>query len=225
MVLLVVAVLLACAPPAEAQRPKGKEKDPGEKTTEKMVKAGQIRGTITSINESKKSLKLKLKVSYTVPDKGAIQAFLNAQRDYQVALLKRDVNAAANAQRTMLEQQARMYKVESKDVDYEVQSQDEVVVRTMILPERFDDRGKVIKKFTREQLKELKGDPKLPGYKAEFSDLIQGQLVEARLVRKPGRPPRPKKGKDALEGGLDALDDYQPHASMILILGSPPPPR
>jgi len=65
----------------------------------------------------------------------------------------------------------------------EIQVADEVVVRVKNAPRQFDEKGKPINP-TAAQLKELKGDPKLPGYNADFSDLKNGQIVTIYLGRR-----------------------------------------
>jgi hypothetical protein len=83
-----------------------------------------------------------------------------------------------------------------------------VLVRTAQPREEFDEKGR-LRKFTREELKELKGpDPKVPGYKAEFSDLSAGQIVQVSL----GKP----KG-----AGAEATR----YATMIVVLKEAPPAR
>ena len=60
---------------------------------------------------------------------------------------------------------------------------DEVKVRTKNPPIQYDDKGNK-KKYTAKELKDLKGDSKLPGYTAEFGDLKTNQYVQITLVRK-----------------------------------------
>jgi len=86
--------------------------------------------------------------------------------------------------------------------DVKVMTIDDVKIRTKNPPVAYDDKGNK-KKYTAKELKELKGDSKLPGYTAEFNDLKQNQVVEVSLVRK-----KSDKGK-------------QPLASMILIVNQP----
>ena len=64
----------------------------------------------------------------------------------------------------------------------EIPLADDAVIRFKKPPKQYDDNGKQITP-TEAQLKELKGDPKLPGYKAEISDLKPGQVLEVRLSR------------------------------------------
>jgi len=80
--------------------------------------------------------------------------------------------------------------------DIEVRVADDVVVRFRKVPVQFDDKGKPITP-TQEQLRALKGDPKLPGYAADYGDLKAGQIVEIRLGKR-------KAQKDAKEGDSDA---------------------
>lgn len=99
-----------------------------------------------------------------------------------------------------------------KNVDVEWQSIDDVKVRKPNPPPQFDSKGRVKKRYTRKELRELKGDPKLPGFPAEFSDLKPGQYVQVTLVRKKGRPRRVKGVPDP---------EYSPHMSLIVILSEP----
>jgi hypothetical protein len=219
---LCVPVLLSIAPLAEAQR-KVADKDL-EKNSEKMIKAGQLVAKVAAVYESKKSLRLT--VAYSVPklNQGAVTGLAQAQQQYTQALSRRppDYNAARQAQLQMLRHQANLYTYEQKSKDVEVETIDDLIVRNMKRPEKFDDKGKVVKKFTKEELKELKGDPKLPGWKAEFSDIQTQQLVRVHLVKKKGaRPPPRKKDKE----DPDLLADHQPKASMIVILRDPPPAK
>jgi len=66
--------------------------------------------------------------------------------------------------------------------DYLYQATDDSVVRLYQLP-KVDEAG-LPKKYTPEELKDLKGDdPKLIGYKAIFGDLKEGQTVRLSLAR------------------------------------------
>jgi len=189
--------------------------------TERMVQAGQLAGKIMSVAESNKSIRIQITLTYTVLDEGEANGLLQAQVKYQQALYKRppDLNALRDAQIDMLRHQAKLYKIEQKTQDLEVKASDDVKVRTLTPPEVFDDKGE-LKKLTAQDLKELKGDnPRLPGYNAEFSDLHEGQLVQVNLTRKPGAPIRSttRRGKDTDPDLL--LSDYEPKASVIVILG------
>jgi len=73
-------------------------------------------------------------------------------------------------------------QVNSKQ-NVKVMTLDDVKVRTKNPPVAYDDKGNK-KKYTAKELKELKGDSKLPGYSAGFEDLKTNQYVQVSLVRK-----------------------------------------
>jgi hypothetical protein len=79
----------------------------------------------------------------------------------------------------------------TKDFDLEVQ--DKVVYRKLILPVEYDDTGN-IKKYTEKEKAELRGDDKTkPGYTAKLEEFQAGQEVKLYLT-----PPKKKeKDKDA----------------------------
>jgi hypothetical protein len=128
----------------------------------------------------------------------------------------------------MAQAQRNMYT--NSHVEVEVQAIDDVVVRRVRPADTFDEKGK-IKKLTRAELKEQKGDPKQPGYKAEFGDLSADQYITLTVVRKkgepaskPARPAKKKKGKDD-DLDADALRDDTPLVNTIMILAEPPPAK
>src|SRR5262249_50970399 len=61
----------------------------------------------------------------------------------------------------------------------------DVKIRVMQPPPRTDEKGKKIP-YTEKELKELKGDPNLKGYKADVDDLKAGQIVTIHVVRLKG---------------------------------------
>jgi hypothetical protein len=77
----------------------------------------------------------------------------------------------------------------TKNQKLEIPLTEDALIRFKKAPKQYDDKGKPIAP-TEAQLKELKGDPKVPGYKAEFADLKQGQILEVRL----GRPKKTTNG-------------------------------
>jgi hypothetical protein len=74
------------------------------------------------------------------------------------------------------------YRVNTTRQDYEFQNIEEVVVRTQVLPDQFDEKGNP-KKYTKEELDELKGkDKKAPGYESSLDKLEAGQTLKVTLV-------------------------------------------
>jgi hypothetical protein len=92
---------------------------------------------------------------------------------------------------------------------FELDVQEKVIVRRQNLPFEYDDKGNP-KEFTKEQIAELRGkDTSLPGYRAKYGDLQQGQTVRVYL--------------SAPKGGAKAADDdgdnvAKPEVRMIVIL-------
>jgi hypothetical protein len=196
------------------KKPAGKDADK-EANTEKMVKAGVVTGKIMGVVESKKSIRIQ--VTFQVPklNAGQLQAVQRAQVQMAQA---NSPQAMINARNALAQAQANLYSMQSVQKDYELQAVDDIKVRAANPPAQFDDKGR-IKRYTAKELKELKGNDKLPGYPAEFSDLKQDQIVQVTLIRKKGAPRTPiKKGKDV---DPDLLNDFLPQMSMIVIVSEP----
>jgi hypothetical protein len=198
------------------------EKKADEKNTpEKMIKQGQLTGKIVAVDETKKSLKIQLTYSLPKFNQGEYNGLLQAQRDYQNALARRDANAARNAANAVAQHQAKLYTYEQKTKDIDLQTIDEVVVRAAAPPPAFDDKGQ-LKKYTKKELDELKGpDKKLPGYTADFGSLRNGQVVMVTLVKKKDDKKEPMvkpKTKEELE---EAMLANLPQVSMVIIVTEP----
>jgi hypothetical protein len=227
---LVVPMLLVAGPLVAAPKDKNKDLD---KNSEQTVKAGVLVGKVAAVYEEKRKLRIQVKVPITKINPAALNGMSQAQSAYRQAAARRDLAGMRTAQAQMQQHQSQLYQVEMKTRDVEVEAIDDVVVRIAKPREEFDEKGRV-RKLTAKQLKELKGpDPKLPGYKAEFSDVQAEQLIRVQLVRKKDAPKpaaRPRrKAKDKDEGDLgaelDLLAESQPRASMIVILLDPPPAK
>jgi hypothetical protein len=234
-VLLGVLVLPAFA--ADEKKPDDKKdvdkKDVDKKDVDKkgpeMVAAGSITGKILRVDETKRSLHMR--VEYPEINKGEADAIARDAAEIQKVLLtERNPNTRANRvaqlQNSILQHQSRLYKTSHKDID--VTTAEEVKVRMKNPPPKFDEKGKIVQ-YTKDELKELKGDdPKATDYKAEFSDLRANQIVQVVLMRKKGTPvipkPDPAKGKDIDKQSLmDILAEFAPHATRVIILAEPPP--
>jgi hypothetical protein len=233
---LVAAAALLTGSPAGAQKKEkanpdlDKDKDAN---SEKMIKAGVLTGKVANIYEDKRVLRLTVNVPLQKVNTGSLQSLQNAQRDLAMARARGDRNGMLSAQKAMAQAQASLVTVEYKTQHVELTVQDDAVVRTAWPKGDFDEKGK-LKKLTKAELKELKGpDPKVPGYKADFSDVATEQVVRVTLVKKkqtgPAKAVRPKpkakgKGKDDdPDAAADLLGDNLPQVSMIVILAEAPP--
>ncbi len=113
----------------------------------------------------------------------------------QMAQIQRLV---AQMQVGQLRAQQNLYNVVTRYQDVEFQAEESVKVRTMDLPEQFDEKGN-IKKYTREELRQLKGkDTNLPGYESAFEALKEGQLIQVTLAAHHAKKPATTSG-DAKE--------------------------
>jgi hypothetical protein len=231
----VVSLVAALAVPAmmlggslvAADDKKAKDKDLDKPAADQWIKTGSITGKVMAVYEDKR--RLRLQITFVTPklNPGAVTGMAQAQAAMSQASARRDIRGMMQAQQQMAQHQRNLYTLDKQSKEIEFQAIDDVVVRTVRPREAFDEKGK-IKKFTKAELKELKGpDPKLPGYKAEFGDLTAEQVLKMTVVRKKGTPapkpkPRARKGKDDDNLDADMLDDT-PQVSMIMILADPPP--
>jgi hypothetical protein len=198
------------------------KKDPDKKdvNTKDSLKAGELVGKLTNVDETKKAIKLQITIEYPELNVGEAQALAQSERDLAVAQAKRDFQGVLNAQNAMAQHQAKLYNVKSQTKDLDLQTIEDVKVRLANPPPQYDAKGN-IKKLTEAEKKELKGpDPSLPGYQAEFANLHNEQFVKVTLVKKKDAPKHPPKGKDL---DPEALLENLPQISMIEILGEPPP--
>lgn len=219
-VLLAAALMVLPLWAADEKKPDAKKDiDKTAANTEKTVKAGVIAGKILAIVESKKSLRVQITLQVPKFNQGAANAIAQAQIQYAQAAARRDLNGMASAQRTMAQNEANLITLQSVTKDLEIGTTDDFQVRLANPPPQFDEKGK-IKKYTAKELKELRGDSKLPGYKGEFSDLAIDQIVSLTLVRKKSDTPKPikPKGKDA---DVDLMADLLPQASVIVVVHDP----
>jgi hypothetical protein len=116
------------------------------------------------------------------------------------------------------------YKYDTKKQTIEFQAAETVKVRTMVLPEQFDEKG-LLKKYTKKELDELKGkDKSAPGYESSLEKLEVGQKVRVVLAPAAKKPAPKDKDKDKDEEVNDA--DKRMQVKLIVILeestGAPP---
>lgn len=221
LVLLGSLLAAGLAGDARAAKPKPPKLD-ANTNSEKMVRAGRVAGKILAVMESKKTIKIQVTMILPEITAGALNSYVQAQ---QAVAKANSYQELVSAQRQLAQAEANLVTYHRVTKDYELQATDEVKIRIPKPAEQFDDKGDV-KKLTKKQLRELKGDPKLPGYPGEFTHLREGQIVSVTLVRKKGvparptRPVRPRGKKDKLED-VDLLSENLPQASMIVVIAEP----
>lgn len=111
------------------------------------------------------------------------------------------------------------YKVETVKQEVEFQASETARVRTMVLPEVFDDKGNV-KKYTKEELNELKGkDKSAVGYESALEKLEVGMKV--RVVLGPAPAKKEEKDKEKDKDELNAEKKMQ--VKQLVVLENAPP--
>jgi hypothetical protein len=136
----------------------------------------------------------------------------------------------------------------TKNVDFH--AADDMKIRYTQLPSVYDDKGN-IRKYTKKELKELKGkDTSLPGYEGTLANLQVNQTVQVTLAPRKAPPKKtfspssvaessknPDLDKEALkdaekdkDASKDPANDHKMFVKMIVILNDPgtssnPPPR
>jgi hypothetical protein len=185
--------------------------------TEKSIRAGELRGKIVAVIESKKSLRLSIPLQVPRINAGELRAAANDEVNYKLQLARGNASAAAQHLYNMQIHQARSVTVHTEYKEIELQTIEDVKIRLANPAPDYDDKGKPVRPSAK-KLKELKGpDPKLPGYTGEFSNLAGEQVVTVTLVKKKseGGPKLPPvKGKAADPSAL--LVDL-PQVAMILV--------
>jgi len=198
--LLLTPVLVLCVAFSSRAADDKKKDDAKKAEEEKFVSLGHLDGILKKSGGS--GAGITVSVELILPDPNA----QIAQLQQQIAL------AQAMTIRNPLQRQQQLVSIMQqmrngqnafirKTVDVDVEPLDDMIVRTMFLPEQFDDKGKP-RKYTSKELKELRGpDSTLPGYTADNDSLKNGDLVTVYLVRKKHAPeikaaPKDKEKKD-----------------------------
>lgn len=99
--------------------------------------------------------------------------------------------------------------------EVEVRAGDNMKIRTMFLPAKYDDAGNLVR-WTKKEIKELVGNSKLKGYPAEMDALRAGQIVEVYFA-KVTPPAGSTKGKKKLSID-DEVDAAMTRPEVVLIV-------
>ncbi len=104
------------------------------------------------------------------------KAYQQAMQQLQNAMNQAE-QALNNAMQAAQNPANSPYKVVTDKKTVEFHTGEQMVVRTLMLPLEYDDKGQP-KKYSPEDVKKLKGpDPKMPGYEAKLEDLKTGTNV------------------------------------------------
>lgn len=189
-----LALLLAAAPALTADkdkkgdRPSGK----GQQDITPLVQAGEVTGRLARLSNGR-TFTLQIMQTAVLPQGGA--------------------RPAARGKGALRPGGQPNHRVVPSAKNYDLEVDDDVTVRVLQLPLKFDEKGKPVK-HTAEELKELKGpNPSLPGYAADYEGLKVGQIVHVRFGHK---KPAAKGMPDGEPGAKPA--DHTPRVTMIVVL-------
>jgi hypothetical protein len=199
---LSLPALLFLAAPALAADDKPADAEPKPAPKDKPVATAKFLAKVLSTNTSNKTLKVELDEPIITINRGHANSIVYWQRRLVDATRdknpKNRIKRVAEAQNHIAYHEARLYERHDRLHQVDVQSAENVSVRTLSLPPVTDDKGKP-RKYTAEELKQLKGDSKETGYSAAFADIHAGQIIEV-TIGKPG------KTKPAAAAGEESLD-------------------
>jgi hypothetical protein len=103
--------------------------------------------------------------------------------------------------------------------DLDVTALDNCKVRVENPPKRYDDKGN-LKPYTQKELKDLKGNSKLPGYPSEFDHLAVGQAITVYLAK-----PKDQSKSSTSKRKIIDDEDAKPEAVMIVVNKEAPPQK
>jgi hypothetical protein len=160
----------------------GKPTEHPPEPKQKITKVDEVIGKLTKVDLKKNSLTLQ--VAYSVPDPAAQRRI--QQLNSELSSASRITNAAARSRR-MSDIQAEMNrqsaKVKQEHKDVALTTGEDLDVRLKIPPVDYDENGKR-KKYTDQELKELKGPNHEWGYSGDPTQLKTGQSLKAYVGKK-----------------------------------------
>jgi hypothetical protein len=232
MLACAVAALLVLKAPADDTDKKNKTTKTDPPDADKLLAPGDFIGTLLSVPATDGSFTVKVEYHHLdLKDPKALSNLANSnsklanqlQKEQnklnslqtQLAKAKKasDITRITNQitqQSNLMQQQvlqaqlspnSNPFKLVTSTQDVEFHAQDSFKVRIPEPPQVFDDKGN-IKKYTADELKELKGkDKTLPGYEGTPDSLLVGQKVKVTLIKAPttktpARPDTDKKTTD-----------------------------
>ncbi len=195
--------------------PEGKGQAPANKDIDATkLGPGVFSGKLVSLPDSDRMFTVAVQYPEIVPNPNYkpprnIQQEINrinqlqaqAARSRNPRQVQNDLNQinqlSLQLQRQIAQAQANAVKIVQRTANVDFQAEEVLKVRIKDLPEVFDDKGNV-RKYTAEELKELKGkDKDLPGYESTADALAVGQTVQVVLKQHHApKPPPPDAKKD-----------------------------
>jgi len=213
-ILVVLPALLAQDAKKDATGDVGKDSDKPAPPT--YVKADSVQGQVVGIDESQRVIRLK------ALNPREAQALNRAKQQLAAT---RCPKQAAQLKQQIKQHQARLY---SNTQEMQIGTLEEAQVRLVNPPTELDEKGQP-KKYTKEELIKVKGDPQLPGFKGKFSDLQTGQIVQITLLRRKdapvARPKVPMNVKDSKDADPQLVNAAMPKTNLIVVVQDVRPGR
>jgi hypothetical protein len=229
---LVAVLMIGCTLPALAaddEKPKADPPEDKKKTeaTDKVTSLGTLTGMLRSKGEgSKEAMSLRVSWTYLEAKPGAEKALLEKQRDIlrrQQQIMRtrnpaqryREMAELLQHVRQLARTEQNLFHIKEAHKDIDLEPADDMKVRTAFLPVVNDDKG-YRKKYTAQEIRELRGKGDLPGYAAEPDALAANQMVTVYITMKK---------QSAKTGDTETKDppagESKPVVSMILIRSEP----
>jgi hypothetical protein len=163
-----------------------KAKDPKD-AKEKLISSGLLLGRVTAVDADARMLTIQVPLRYLVANDDAVAQQVDLRQQLVDALQIEDAEERAQrvqeVQAALLANEANLVRVEETTLEVPIRAADDLKVRLAKLPPAFDDKGNP-RKYTPQELKDLKGPGAVAGYTAAFSDLKEGQIVRVSVARK-----------------------------------------
>jgi hypothetical protein len=178
--------------------------------TKEKTRSDIVVGKLTQVEGTQRYLTVQVTTKVPQENAGAAQNLANLR---QQLLGAKDANSIRNIQIETMKNQQQLVTYKDVTKNVEIQADDNMKVRTLLLPVEYDEKGRP-RKLTEKEKKALKGpDATQPGYMADFDSLKPGQEVKVFLAK--SKNAHKAKGKDAADS------KEKPKATMILILSEP----
>lgn len=177
--------------------------DPGAaevaKYKAKVLAGAYIQGKLTAfdVDGEEKSFSVQVPFQVRTPNAEGQKKYGEVYQQYAAAYRAGNAGEVQRLYGVLVEAYKGAFDVEDRPIDLEFLATPKLVIRRLTLPPKEPgDDGKPAR-YSAKELAELKGDAKLPGYKATLKDLETDQTVRVYIDKsKLKPPPKKEKGKE-----------------------------
>jgi len=197
--------------------------DPGAaevaKYKAKLLNSPYFLGKLTALDVEKDEKSFTVQAPYQIrtPNADGQKKYNEVYQQYGAAYRAGNAAEVQRLYAALAEAYQAAFDVEDRPIEFELLGTSKLVVRRLTLPPKEPgDDGKPAR-YTAKEMAELKGDPKLIGYKATLKDLETDQYVRIYIDKSKLKAPAKKdKDKDA----APEEPSYYP-VTMIVIVPEP----